>query len=258
MSSYSNSNMNDTSKCVCDICSMDYTKLQNIKCVECNKSVCGACYNKIRTPLICDETTELTSKYKCPFCRTNNDIEIKKLDKEVLTQLINKEYSIWEIEKNEREDMRIKNINLKYENNNLRKALELKSDYDKQSKGIYTETDYYNQAFIAVNNQLDRLQTENIKLNERNDILLKYLDDRREAENENIYLKYKLKTQEANEQYLQNILNITQQIQQEIREIATSNKSLKAKVKAIETLNNNINNILDKSYHKVEIKLTIS
>ena len=95
-------------------------------------------------------------------------------------------------------------------------------------------------------------------MNEQNDILLKYLDDRREAENENIYLKYKLKTQEAkadNEQYLQNILNITQQIQQEIREIATSNKSLKAKVKAIETLNNNINNM---SYHKVEIKLTLT
>jgi hypothetical protein len=252
MSSYSN--MNDTNKCVCNICSTDYSKLQNIKCVECNKSVCGACYNKIRTPLICDETTELTSKYKCPFCRTNNDIEIKKLDKEELTLLINKEFSIWEIEKNEREEMRMKNINLKYENNNLRKALELKSDYDKQSKGIYTETDYYNQAFIAVNNQVDRLQTENIKLNERNDILLKYLDDRREAENENIYLKYKLKAQEDNTQYLQNILNITQQIQEEIREIATSNKSLKAKVKAIETLNNNINN----SYRKVEIKLTLT
>ena len=124
MSSYSN--MNDTNKCVCNICSTDYSKLQNIKCVECNKSVCGACYNKIRTPLICDETTELTSKYKCPFCRTNNDIEIKKLDKEELTLLINKEFSIWEIEKNEREEMRMKNINLKYENNNLRKALELK------------------------------------------------------------------------------------------------------------------------------------
>ena len=253
MCSYSN--MNDTNKCVCNICSTDYSKLQNIKCVECNKSVCGACYNKIRTPLICDETAELTSKYKCPFCRTNNDIEIKKLDKEELTLLINKEFSIWEIEKNEREDMRTKNIALRYENNNLRKALELKSDYDKQSKGIYTETDYYNQAFIAVNNQVDRLQTENIKLNERNDILLKYLDDRREAENENIHLKYKLKAQEDNTQYLQNILNITQQIQAEIREIATSNKSLKAKVKAIETLNNNINNTL---YHKVEIKLTLN
>jgi hypothetical protein len=247
--------MNDTNKCVCNICSTDYSKLQNIKCVECNKSVCGACYNKIRTPLICDETAELTSKYKCPFCRTNNNIEIKKLDKEELTLLINKEFSIWEIEKNEREDMRTKNIALRYENNNLRKALELKSDYDKQSKGIYTETDYYNQAFIAVNNQVDRLQTENIKLNERNDILLKYLDDRREAENENIHLKYKLKAQEDNTQYLQNILNITQQIQAEIREIATSNKSLKAKVKAIETLNNNINNTL---YRKVEIKLTLN
>ena len=69
-----------------------------------------------------------------------------------------------------------------------------------------------------------------------------------------IKLKYKLKAQEDNTQYLQNILNITQQIQEEIREIATSNKSLKAKVKAIETLNNNINN----SYRKVEIKLTLT
>jgi hypothetical protein len=235
---------------------MDYSKLQNIKCVECNKSVCGACYNKIRTPLICDTLSlnaELTSKYKCPFCRTNNDIEIKKLDKEELTLLINKEFSIWEIEKTEREDMRTKNMALRYENNNLRKALELKSDYDKQSKGIYTETDYYNQAFMAVNNQVDRLQTENIKLNERNDILLKYLDDRREAENENIHLKYKLKTQENNTLYLQNIINITQQIQAEIREIATSNKSLKSKVKAIEMLNNNINNTPS---YKVEIKYT--
>ena len=244
---------------ICDICSCEYYKGGSIECVECLKSVCGLCYNKIRSPFNCDklnskitdektklydidETAELTANYKCPFCRTTNDIEIINLDKKILSKLLAKEYSIWTIEKNEREDMRTKNINLKYENNNLRKALELKSDYDKQSKGIYTETDYYNQAFIAVNNQLDRLQSENIKLNERNDILLNLLNESRRAENENIHLKYRLKVLENQNNYFTNCFQSYNNLQNGIREIATSCKSLKQKVKAIEAMNNNANN----------------
>jgi hypothetical protein len=96
---------------ICDICSCEYYKGRSIECVECLKSVCGLCYNKIRSPFNCDklnrkitddkiklydidETAELTANYKCPFCRTTNDIEIINLDKKLLSQLLTKEYAM--------------------------------------------------------------------------------------------------------------------------------------------------------------------
>ena len=82
------------------------------------------------------------------------------------------------------------------------------------------------------------LKSENVKLNERNDILLNLLNESRRAENDNIHLQHRLKVLENQNNYFQSYNNL----QNGIREIATSNKSLKQKVKAIEAMINNANN----------------
>lgn len=138
---------------ICCICNDDKINYNN-KCLTCRKCVCDECFGKIiyRTELRGSdydpkyETNRLPDGYyciyKCPFCKTENTINIKNLEKEHIISIFEDNIEKYDdlndrlIEENnilegnlrelveEIEELQVENKNLKNVNDNLRRYIQ--------------------------------------------------------------------------------------------------------------------------------------
>jgi hypothetical protein len=70
----------------CNICD-DETISFNTRCKTCKKSTCVKCYDNISGFSICNN--KVSNIYKCPYCRESSNEDIKDLNSDILSELLN-------------------------------------------------------------------------------------------------------------------------------------------------------------------------
>ena len=115
---------------ICYICS-DKKISENLDCFTCNNALCIDCCNKLnyKKYVLYNVKNEVFLKYTCPFCRSENNKNIKLFEKKELTTFI-VDLLTQHITLSDNIDKYKNNINnLTYQNNKLHYDVENKNKY---------------------------------------------------------------------------------------------------------------------------------